>query len=257
MTRDWAVVTGASSGIGKAFAAVFAKNGINLVLTARDGARLASLAIEFERDYGIKTVIYAGDLSTSRGIKGLVDAVQESKIRVKYLVNNAGFGLYGDFVGTPWMVEKSMIELNIAAVTYLTKVFAELMKERGQGHILNVASTAAFFSGPKMAVYYATKAYVLHFSEAVNQELKGSGVTVTAYCPGPTATNFASVAQAGETKLFTRNLPTADAVAGYGFKAMQAGRAVAIYGWRNKLAILLARFIPRSLLVRIIARINR
>jgi short-subunit dehydrogenase len=255
-TRDWAVITGASGDLGQAFAHNFAADGINLVLTARRGPVLASLATQLEHDYGIKTLVYAGDLAEAETLTGLLTAVHDAHIRVKYLINNAGFGGYGAFTKTSWVNEHTMIDVNVSALTYLTKAFAKLMKQKGYGRIMNIASTAAFFPGPNMAVYYASKAYVLSFSEALREELCGSGVTMTTLCPGPLKSGFAEAARASSTRLFDRSLPAAESVASYGYRAMQRGQSIAIYGWRSRLFIWSSRLLPRRLLPSLIKRLH-
>ena len=253
-TGQWAVITGASSGIGREFARLFAQNGVNVVLAARDEAALGQLAEELRAQHGVEALVYAGDLSDLTIAEGLYDFTCGKRLNVQFLVNNAGFGDYGLFSETEWKKELAMINLNITALTYLSKLFAVDMKQSGAGKIVNLASTAAFVPGPRMAVYYATKAYVLSLSQAVNSELRGSGVTVTALCPGPTASGFARSAHAENGALFRGRLPTAAQVAAYGYQAMLAGKPVAIHGRKNRLLIFLTRFTPRQLLT---AAINR
>jgi short-subunit dehydrogenase len=231
-TRDWAVITGATGGIGQEFAKLFAADGINLVLTARSGTALASLVTELEHNYGIKTLVYAGDLTDLDTAKQFVAVVADAHIRVKYLINNAGFGLYGPFSLNHWATEHEMIDVNVVALTFLTKAFILMMKRQKYGRIVNLASTAAFYPGPNMAVYYATKAYVLSLSVALNEELIGTDIRVTTLCPGPTKTNFAEAASATKTALFRGRLTSPERVASYGYRAMQRGKAVAIAHFR-------------------------
>lgn len=254
--QEWALVTGASSGIGKAFTELFALNGINVVLAARDKQALTLLASHLEKNYGIKTLLFAGDLSTETELQKLTASIDRAKLRVTYLINSAGFGLYGPLLTTDWERERDMIKLNDIALTYLNKHFAHLMKQEGRGYIVNLASLAAFFPGPNMAVYYASKAYVLHLSEALAEELSGTGVFVTALCPGPTASGFAQTAKAADSSFFRGRLPLADDVARFGYKAMLSGKRVAIHGWRNKLTVFVIRFIPRRLAAHLVARIR-
>ncbi len=254
--QEWALVTGASSGIGKAFAELFALNGINVVLAARDKPALALLATHLEKNYGIKTLLFAGDLSKELELQKLVAAIDRAKLRVTYLINSAGFGLYGPLLTTDWERERDMIRLNDIALTYLSKHFAHQMKQEGRGYIVNLASVAAFFPGPNMAVYYASKAYVLHLSEALAQELSGTGVSVTALCPGPTASGFAHTAKADKTSIFRGRLPLADDVARFGYKSMLSGKRVAIHGWRNKLTVFVVHFVPRRLVVHMVAHLR-
>ncbi|MGZ5283617.1 MAG: SDR family NAD(P)-dependent oxidoreductase, partial [Bacteroidia bacterium] len=196
----------------------------------------------------IKIHILSIDLSEPDAAIGIYNFVKTQGIQINYLVNNAGFGLYGKFHETDWKTEAQMIQLNITALTQLTKLFLPDMIYAGKGRILNVASVAAFVPGPYMAVYYATKAYVLSFSEAIAAELKDTNITVTALCPGPTETGFEAAANLEESKLFRgKKLPNATEVAKYGYRAMQKGKTVAIHGWDNKLLMFSVRFAPRSL----------
>lgn len=251
MVREWAIVTGASSGIGLEFATLFAKVGVNLVIVARNVNALASLA-KILRTHGVKVEVLALDLSVIDQVHTLVDFVAKKKIIPRYLVNNAGFGDFGYFTETKWDKEEKMLDLNIKALTYLTKIYARLMKAKGMGRIVNVASGAAFQPGPLMAVYFATKAYVLHFSEAIAEELAGSGVTVTALCPGPTESNFWRAAGKESSFGFMGSMPTSRAVAEYGYDAMLRGDKAAIYGLPNRLGAFLVRFVPRSLAPKLI-----
>ncbi len=256
-TEQWAIITGASGGIGRAFAEIFAKQGVNLYITARDKKALDSCAKDWTATYKIKVEVFAGDLSDQSAVQALIQKVEACNTSVDYLVNNAGFGEYGEFTETDPVREQQMILLNIAALTSLTKHFGSVMKMQGHGRIVNVASIAAFLSGPYMAVYYATKAYVLHYSEAVHEELQGSGVGVTVLCPGPTQTGFATAAHAENASIFKGTLPTAEEVAQYGYASMMAGKHIAVHGLRNKVLISTIRFTPRRLLTRMVARTQR
>lgn len=253
-TRDWAVVTGATSGIGRAFTEVLAENGINLIMSGRNGTALATQATVLEKKHGVRTIVYASDLTTIAGREGFLETIFDAKVRLKYLINSAGFGLHGEFMKTKWQHEQNMLRLNIGTVMYLTKKLAPLMVKQGYGRIVNLASTAAFLPGPRMGVYYATKAFVLSFSEALAAELRPKGVRVTALCPGSTATKFAATANAQRTMLFSGNLPTPEAVARYGYKAMMRGKPIAIFGIKNKLLLFGARLLPRSWVTKLVAR---
>jgi short-subunit dehydrogenase len=231
-----ALVTGASSGIGLEIARVLARDH-DLVLTARSAGKLEALAAEL----GGARVI-AVDLADPAGPRTLVTEVPS----VDVLVNNAGFGDWGLFADASESKLDEMIELNIGALTRLARAYLPGMVERGQGRVLNVASTAAFQPGPLMAVYYATKAYVLSFTEAIADELKGSGVTATALCPGPVASGFQSGADMGESKLVKgKKLMTAEQCARLAVAGMNKGKPVVITGLTNKLQAMSPRFLPR------------
>ena len=253
---QWAVVTGASTGIGRAFAEEFAKDNINIYLAARDKKVLLSVAKSLEEKYDLKTQVFAGDLSKQKTVEDMVRDIKSKEISPTYLINNAGFGGYGEFTETKLDKELNMIDLNISSLTYLTKELSRSMKTAGNGYIVNVASTAAFQPGPYMAVYYATKAYVLHFSEAVNAELEGAGVSVTALCPGPTKTNFAKAADATKNQLFKGGLPGPEDVAKYGYQAMMKRKPVAIHGFRNRVGAYFVRVMPRKFVVNTVKRIQ-
>jgi uncharacterized protein len=250
---SWAIVTGASSGIGKEFAHIFAEHQTNLVIAARNENALVSLADELTEKHKIKVLIFPGDLSQQSIVIDLVKFVDDAGIKPEYVINNAGFGDFGHFTDTHWAKEEKMIDLNMKTLTYLTKVYAIQMKERGSGRIVNVASGAAFQPGPMMAIYFATKAYVLHFSEAIAAELSGTGVTVTALCPGPTESNFWRAAGKQSAISFVPGrMPSSRVVAEYGYDAMMRGQKVAIQGWRNRLLTFLVRFVPRNIVTKII-----
>jgi len=247
-----ALITGASNGIGLELAMVYAKMGDNLVLVARNMGKLNELKSELEKQYNVKVYNIGKDLSLPLSVKEVYDEITRQKITVDYLINNAGFGDYGMFYETDWNKEEKMISLNIITLTHFTKLFLRDMIQRGAGKIMNVASTAAFQSGPTMAVYYATKAYVLSFSEAINNEVKGKGVTITALCPGATTSGFMEVAGLHNSKLFRgRKLPSSKEVAEYGYRAMMKGKTVAIHGIINFLLANSVRFFPRAMVVRV------
>ena len=243
-----ALITGASSGIGLELARVFASRGVHLVLSARSEDKLRTLADELSKAHAIQAEVVICDLSKQGAVQALFDAIAKKDLAIDYLVNNAGFGVYGMFQETEWAAEAAMLQVNIAALTELTKLFVPHFVKKGSGRIMNVASTAAFQPGPMMAVYFASKAYVLSFSEALANELGGSGVTVTALCPGATATGFQSAAGATGSRLFeTRTLPTGADVAQYGYRAMMRGKRVAVHGLLNRILAQSNRFAPRSL----------
>lgn len=238
------VVTGASSGIGTAFADLLAKRGHHLILVARNKQKLQQQAEQLANDYKVEIEAYQCDLSDRSEVSKLGEYLKTQPIRT--LINNAGHGLYGNYLETDGEVELNMIQVNIVALTQLTKAVLPQMVERKMGEVLNVASTAAFQPGPLMAVYYATKAYVLSFSEAIAKELEGTGVSVTALCPGATETGFKDAANAGQSKLFNRKLPSALDVAKEGLQAMSAGKRVYIHGIPNRIGAFAVRLIPRN-----------
>ena len=247
----WTVVTGASSGIGAEIARNFSAIGHNLVLVARRREKLQALADELrERDRGVVEVMEF-DLTKAKAPKALFDAIGEKGITVHTLVNNAGFGLRGDFVALSIDEQLEMMNLNMTALTKLSHLFLPGMIERQQGGIINVASTAAFQAGPHMAVYYASKAFVLSFSEALHEEVKKHGVTVTALCPGPTDSEFRDRARMANTKLFKRGKMTSARVAEIGVEGYRAGHAIVVTGLGNRFSSQMARLLPRFLTRRV------
>lgn len=246
---ETAIITGASGGIGYELAKLFAADGISLLLIARSAGKLQQLQHELQQKHPqIKIHVLSTDLSVPDAALDVYNFARTQGLKVSYLVNNAGFGLYGKFYETDWKTEAEMIQLNITTVAQLTKLFLPDMIYARKGKIMNVASVAAFVPGPFMSVYYATKAFVLSFSEAIAAELRDKNVTVTALCPGPTETGFESAANLEESKLFKgKKLPDAEEVARYGYKAMQQGKTVAVHGWDNKLLMFSVRFAPRVL----------
>lgn len=245
--KKFAVVTGASSGIGLEFARLLAADQYDLLIAARDKKELNRVAIELERAYSISVTNLAIDLSE----KGSADKLWEATNgkRVDALINNAGFGDFHSLITADWKKLESMIQLNISTLTRLSQLAAIDMKKNKSGHILNVASIASFIPGPGMAAYFATKAYVLSFSEAIAQELKGAGVSVTALCPGPTSSGFSTAANMEKSPLMQGELPTSKDVAGYGYKAMKKGKVLTVHGFKNKItAHVLPRILPRNII---------
>ncbi len=247
-----ALITGASSGIGLALAHVFARHKYSLVLVARSEDKLHSLSQELSQKHGIQTTVLSCDLTDKAAPQWLFDQVQQNNLSVDVLVNNAGYGDYGEFVHSDWEKIQGMILLNVLAMTHLTRLFLPAMLCKGTGKILNVSSTAAFQPGPMMAVYFATKAYVLSFSEAIAAETEDAGITVTTLCPGPTQSNFSELANMDKMALANKankdKFPTAAAVAEYGYSALQKGQVVAVHGLPNKLLTFSTRLVPRGLL---------
>jgi uncharacterized protein len=257
-TLPWALITGASNGIGLELARGLAAAGHPVALAARNGEKLQALALELQRDYGVDTRVVAIDLGQRDAADLLVDALVATGVQPRVLVNNAGFGLYGLHAETALDDEQAMIDLNITTLTRLTKRLLPAMIAGGDGRILNVASTAAFQPGPYMAVYYATKAYVLSYSEALAEEVSGSGVTVTALCPGPTASGFQDKAAMHDSALVKgKRLPSAKTVADYGLRAMRRGQRVAIHGGMNWLLAQSIRFTPRRVVTWLVAKMSR
>lgn len=252
-----ALITGASSGIGLELAKIHASKGDNLVLVARNKSKLDGLKLEFERKFNIQVHIIDKDLSAINSAQEVYDETRSKGITIDYLINNAGFGDFGLFYETDWNKELQMINLNITTLTHFTKLFLKDMVARRGGKIMNVASTAAFQSGPTMAVYYATKAYVLNFSEAINNEVSDAGVTVTALCPGATESGFQAAAEMEESALVKgKKLPTSKEVAEYGYKAMMQGKPVAIHGLMNYIMANSVRFLPRKWVVKITRKVQ-
>ncbi|HMQ50541.1 MAG TPA: SDR family oxidoreductase [Anaerolineae bacterium] len=248
-----ALITGASGGIGYELAIVFAKHGYNLVVVARSELKLKQLANGLTASYPIAVEVMPMDLADPSAPEALYQAVTAKGIEVEVLVNNAGFATYGFFTELEAGRELQMLQLNVVTLTHLTKLFGRDMVKRGRGRILNVASTAAFQPGPLMAVYYASKAYVLSFSEAIANELKDSGVTVTALCPGPTESGFQERAAMEDSKLVNgQQIMDAATVAQLGFEGLMAGKTVIIPGLKNRLLALSPRFVPRDVTTRIV-----
>jgi hypothetical protein len=250
--RPTALITGASSGIGRALVENFAQAGYDVILTARDASSMEAHAADLQKRYGITPLILVADLESDAAPSKLHSDIKSRGITLSALANNAGYGTYGLFQDTALDRELAMMQLNMKAVVALTKLFLpDLLATKGK--IINTASTAAFQPGPYMAVYYATKAFVLSFSEALAAELAETGVTVTALCPGPTASGFQDRAEMNHSKFVVgKTLPTADEIARRGFRAMQRGQRVYVPGIKNWLLAQVPRFAPRSLVTRIV-----
>ena len=251
-----ALITGASSGIGLEFARIFARENHNLVLVARSADKLRQLASELEKAHGTRSLILAADLSEPGAPAYILDQTTRAGITVDVLVNNAGFGQSGLFAESDLEECLRQIQLNVTALTHLTRLYLPEMIDRGSGKILNVASTAAFQPGPLMAVYYATKAYVLHFSEAIANELENSGLTVSCLCPGPTATEFHKRAGATDLNLLRYGIMDACTVAEDGYRGLMAGKPVVISGFQNWLVAQSVRFSPRRMVVGIVRKLQ-
>lgn len=250
------LITGASSGIGLELAKCFAADGSRLVLVARNTSALETLAEELRRSCKVEAIVLTADLSLPETPGKICSELKGRGIVVDVLVNNAGFGAHGLFSELPLQQQLQMIQVNVTALVELTGLFLPGMVERSLGGVLNIASVAGFVPGPGMAVYYATKAYVLSFTEALACELAGTGVKVTALCPGPTETNFGKVARVNGARLVRVASMTAKQVAIEGHNAFRSGRAVNVSGWRNRLLILLVRLMPRLSIRRIVKKFN-
>lgn len=247
-----ALITGASSGIGFELSRIMAADGFDLVLTARREDRLSELKETLESAYGTTVTILPLDLADRDSVRKLADELKTRELDVDVLVNNAGFGVSGPFVESDWERESQMMDVNMHALADLTKRLLPPMVTREFGRIMNVASTAAFQPGPGMAVYFATKSFVLHFSEALAHELRGTGVTLTALCPGATRSEFLEMADLEGARMVTgRKLPTAAAVARFGYRAMMKGKRVAIHGRLNRLMAFSLRLTPRRMVTAI------
>lgn len=253
------LITGASYGIGYELARVFAAHGHPLVLTARSHDKLEAIRREFEKQYNVPVQVITKDLSHPLSPEEIYRELKDRQTPVEILVNNAGFGSYGKFIETDLDHELEMIQVNISALTHLTKLFLKDMTARKKGRILNVASTAAFQPGPIMAVYYATKAYVLSFSRALREEFSGTGISVTALCPGPTASGFQKRADIGKIPLFHFGglVTSAEFVARKGYEGLMRGRAVVIPGWMNRLMVWGAKISPAWIAVKVVRLLQK
>jgi short-subunit dehydrogenase len=243
-----ALITGGSGGIGYELAKLFARDHYNLVLVARSSDKLNQVAGELQSQFGVGVKTVALDLGAAPAPQFLFDQLRREGIAVDVLVNNAGFGAFGEFATMAEGEILGQIQLNVTALTYLTRLFLPSMLSRGSGKVMNVASTAAFQPGPLMAVYYATKAYVLSFSEALANEVAGSGVVVSCFCPGATETGFAKRAGTEDSRIFKKlGAMNVEAVARDGYRGLMAGRTVVISGVRNWMVAESVRFAPRKL----------
>lgn len=253
--RPVALITGASTGIGYELAKVFAAQGHDLILTARNKDKLREVAEECER-LGVRALVVAADLALPDAPRSIYDGLRSQSLEVDVLVNNAGFGTHGEFARIDADADLQLLQVNIVALTYLTKLFLPDMIARRRGKILNVASTAAFQPGPIMATYYASKAYVLSFSEAIAVECRPYGITVTALCPGPTLTEFQKRAGTESSRLFRKAARDASTVARAGYRGLMRGRRIVVPGVGNRVLAGLVPFVPRRLVTRITRRFN-
>lgn len=250
------LITGATTGIGYEMSKLFAMNGYNLVIIARNQSQLQQLQQQWENEFGVTIHAIEKDLSQPSSVTEIMDYLDKNKIEIDILINNAGFGLYGPFIETSIEQELQMIQVNIVALTHLTKCLVPNMIRKKKGKILNVASIAAFQSGPLMAVYYATKAYVLSFSEALTNELADHGILVSVLCPGPTNTEFEKRANLKQSKLSRRNLMYPEEVAKIAFRQFMKGKTFIVPGATNWILVRSSRLLPRKMVTGIVRKIQ-
>ena len=254
--NETVLITGASSGIGLELAKCFAADGSNLILVARSTGALEKLAAELRKEFSIQVKVLTADLAQPETPSRIFDELDRAGQAVDVLVNNAGFGLQGMFHELALARQMEILSVNQTALTALTGLFLPGIIERNRGGILNVGSIAAFQPGPGMAIYFASKAYVQSFTEALAAELSHTKLKISVLCPGPTSTNFGKVARGNKVR--RRKLPgmTAAAVAKYGFEKFRQGRVVIIPGLGNKISATVVRFIPRSPLRKLVKYLN-
>ena len=252
-----ALITGSSSGIGLEFARIFAAQKHNLVLVARSAGRLLQLAEDLQKKHEISVRVIGADLSKMAEVQKVYDTCRAYDIEIDYLVNNAGFGDFGFFMESDWYKTEQMLDLNIKSLTKMCRLFIPDMVKRKSGKVLNVASTAAFQPGPTMAVYYASKSYVLFLSEAIYNELKGTGVSITCLCPGATESGFQSAANMHESVMVKgKKLSSAREVAAFGYKAMMKNKLTVIHGMKNYVMANAVRFAPRKMVLSIVRKLQ-
>jgi len=256
MPTETALITGASSGIGEELARLFARDRSHLVLVARSQEKLERLAAELRKEHGIEAEVFPKDLADAAAPQAIFDGLAAKGILVDVLVNNAGFGAAGPVADLPVQKQIEMIQVNVTALTYLTRLFLPGMLQRGSGGILNVGSTAGFQPGPYMAVYYATKAYVLSFTEALAEELAGTAIKVTCLAPGPTATGFAALANMENALLFKLGTMDAKPVAAIGYRGFRRGKVIVVPGFKNRLGAFAVRLGPRSTVRKLVKRLQ-
>lgn len=243
---DYALVTGASGGLGVDFADLLAADGYNLILVARSADKLRAVAQTMRERHHIEVEIYVADLSDAAVVNRMIDFIEEKGWKVTCLINNAGFGSTGYFTENEWDGYERMMNLNMTTLARLSHHFGGKMADYGKGKILNISSNGAFQPAPNMAVYAASKAFVLHFSEALRFELRSKGVHVTCSCPGPTATDFHNVAGTNGSLIIRLGLLDSRRVANEALRALKKNRQFVVHGWTNKLFVLCLRFIPRT-----------
>ena len=252
----YTLITGASTGIGYELSKLFAKDKHNLILVSRNKNKLQSVKNELLK-YNIDIKILALDLESSEDIQSLFNYIEINKLAVNILINNAGIGTFGDFNDIEWSKEEALIDINIKALTQLTKYFLPKIIDYKNGGVLNVASTAAFCSGPRMAAYYASKAYVLNLTEAIYEECKGNGIKISCLCPGPVKTSFQGKAGIKKSESAKKYLMDAEEVAKVCYKDFNKGKLIIIPGMKNKLLVMGNKLLPRSISRKIILKTNR
>ena len=252
-----ALITGASSGLGLELARLFARDGHDLVVVARRRDHLEALATRLAAEHGVAARVMAEDLADPIAPRRIFEELQERRVTVEYLVNSAGFGTSGPFAASDLGRELAMVQVNATSLMHLTHLFLPGMIARRSGRILNLGSTAGFQAGPGMATYYATKAFVNSFTEALVYELRGTGVTATVACPGATATDFGKVAGTAESRLFHLGTTSPEFVARHAYRTMMAGKPMSLPGWRAKLGLQLLRIGSRGQVRGVTARLNQ
>jgi short-subunit dehydrogenase len=253
--KGWALITGASSGIGLALAAEFAKHGHPIILVARDKNKLDAVARELKKQFSVPTLILISDLTRPGAVAEIEKELKEKNLEIEILVNNAGFGVHGGFLTTDLARELSLVQIQIAAMLGLSKICLKSMASRRHGKILNVASVYAYAPVPYQSVYAGTKSFLLAFSESLADEVKDFGITVTTLCPGITRTDFRTRAGMREKKSHFQ--ASAESVASYGFGSLMAGKRVAVPGWPNRIFVTIVRHLPGSWLSQLMIVINR
>jgi uncharacterized protein len=255
MKNETVLITGASSGIGLELAKCFAADGSRLILVARNQAALEKLAADLR--IADTAIILPADLSLPEAPQQIFDKLTAQKISVDVLVNNAGFGLHGQFQDLPLPRQLEIIKVNVNALVELTGLFLPAMIQRRAGGILNVGSVAGFIPGPGLAIYYASKAFVQSFSEALAEELDGSGISVAVLCPGPTETNFGAVARGQKSRPIQTRKMSAEAVARTGYFAFRSRKVVSVPGFQNQVLVFLPRLLPRRTIRRVVKKYNK
>lgn len=254
--NKYTLITGGTEGIGFELSKIFAQNKHHLIIVARDKIKLMNIKNELEKEYKIIVEVIQCDLSVDKACEKIINFVEEKKLVVDNLINNAGIGSFGFFHESEDSFEEKLININISALTSLTKYFVRDMVKRGEGGILNVASTAAFIGGPKMAIYYSSKAYVLSLTEAIHDEVESLGVRVSCLCPGPVKTSFQEKSGIKKSENAKKYLMDSDKVAREGYVGLLKGKTIIIPGYKNKLLILANKLIPRALGGKIILKNN-